>query len=222
MRTKEKIALLFAHRNAQIDKSNLLTPNDEEFLINQIWDEDHGGLLKSLRKLFFMSSTAFLDVERESVVLELFIHKVIILQLTSKVVDSINNRSLDSPERGISIDSNLQILFVQSVKIAKRLRQSFYAVEYCTQKAGISLLSEYEENRIAIARLTLKEFTELEGLLGILNLYRKLFKEGNITDVDIMEEGFKDLLTKPMKEVLVLTLEEKQEMEDLIERAPIT
>lgn len=214
MSLKEKLALFFAHRSAKVDGGALLNPDEENFLLHLIWEEDKGNLYEDLCRLFYRSGIAVLDVEKESLRLNLMVHKIMVILLVIRIT---SDAEIDSGEKAFKIDSLVQVLFVNAVTAAKGLLQALYAVEYSQKQTEVRLFSRSEDRRIEAARENLKTFVDLEGMLGILKLYRKLFESNRITRADFSVVGFEDLIVKPMEEVVALNSEEKKEMERLID-----
>ncbi|OGJ44408.1 hypothetical protein A2272_05675 [Candidatus Peregrinibacteria bacterium RIFOXYA12_FULL_33_12] len=233
MSLQDKAKLLFADKNLKYDtigKESLLTAGEEDLLIKDAQKNNQIRELNRINNLFNLLGLLIIDVRVAALNLELAISYMDTYVMTIYLIethrDKVNNESVnDKSSYFTSSDPNirepnatLQAKWDNAVHCYKELCKKMYMVEYVNVLAGINLISNEDQKLLDLFKKQLESFCNLEGLLGIMKLYKKFFEFGLMKESNIKSPFFLDSLKQDIKEALELIEEEKEEAKAKIDK----
>ncbi|MCX6734513.1 MAG: hypothetical protein NTZ25_01220 [Candidatus Peregrinibacteria bacterium] len=112
---------------------------------------------------------------------------------------------------------NIQMLFERLVKSTKALLRNLYSSAYIIEKSQIDFLRMEQQELILEAKEQIRYVEELDGLLGILTIYKKHYELGLMRKENFTRPIFLEMMLD-YKKVFQLTDEEKSEVEAEIDK----
>lgn len=110
-----------------------------------------------------------------------------------------------------------QGVFVRAIEYYKELTKALYLIEYMEREAGFRLLGDDDMDSIHRAEKQLRSFEELEGFLKIIEVYKSFYETNMVKKDGFTEPEFEKVMTD-FSQILELSEEEKEEMEQMIKR----
>ncbi len=126
--------------------------------------------------------------------------------------------SLDEPKVKTAPEPNiyLQLTFINAVERLKDFRRIIYQLNYVVKLAGIDFLGDKEKKKIKEYEKELEDFIKLDGLLGVIRLYRAFADKKLMRTANLTQPTFLDVI-KDIEKAIQLTHEEIQKAEAQIE-----
>lgn len=111
----------------------------------------------------------------------------------------------------------LQRAFMMVIAEIRRFRKQVYTIEYVVAKAGIELLSETEKQTIENLSEEINKFVNLEGHLGLIQMFVDFVDNGMLSGTNLNEHKFIDSV-RDMQKATRLRNKAKRNAKEEIEK----
>lgn len=209
----------------------VLENGEEEALVDACQRDGRISDLNRLVVLYNLTIFVMADIELSRLQLELIVSRVetFLFSLSAR-------RRRDSKKDGIFLfvkgggfvpNELLQAVFVRAFEAAKDVQRACLLLDYVMSLAEIDLLGEEDLSSVARTKEVLKNFFELEGVIGVMKIFRDMVQSGIVKRADYKEEPIYDFLNGKMEAVELSEAERefaKNRIKDLMmkEGYPIT